>query len=56
MSTSHADPAPLDESADQDSKLRPYSPSERKIRAAAFAARVHSLKYYIGLIVAKSII
>lgn len=30
--------------------------SERKFRATAFAARVHSLKYYIGLIGAPSII
>ncbi len=32
------------------------SMSERKLRATEFAARVHSLKYYIGLIGAKSII
>lgn len=37
-----------------ESKLYPLS--ERKLRANAFAARVHSLKYYIGLIGAKSII
>ena len=30
--------------------------SERKLRATAFAARVDSLKYYIGLIGAPSII
>jgi hypothetical protein len=35
---------------------RQYSISEHKLRAAAFAARVHSLKYYIGLIGARSII
>ncbi len=34
----------------------PSSMSERKLRATEFAARVHSLKYYIGLIGAKSII
>lgn len=34
---------------------RQYSPSERQIRANAFAARMHSLKYYIGLIGAKAI-
>lgn len=34
---------------------RPYSLSERQLRATAFAARIHSLKYYIGLIGVKSI-
>ena len=33
-----------------------YSVSERKLRANAFAARVNSLKYYIGLIGANAVI
>ncbi len=35
---------------------RQYLQSERGLRAAAFAARVDSLKYYIGLIGAPAII
>lgn len=43
-------PNGIDARSQPASKNKPYSVSERKIRAGAFADRVNSLKYYINLI------
>ncbi|MBP6679619.1 MAG: hypothetical protein KA166_00415 [Saprospiraceae bacterium] len=56
MSITPNEPKPLNLTPQRGAELRQYSPSENKLRATAFAARVHSLKYYIGLIGAKCII
>jgi hypothetical protein len=51
-----ADPATPELTIGMSIETRQYSLTERKLRATAFATRVHSLKYYIGLIGSTSII
>ncbi len=50
MSGNHAGPMPVPVKPQNGTEPRQYSMTERKLRATAFAERVHGLRYYIGLI------